>query len=612
MSIIDYTVNQLICKCSFGVIYNVKEISSEKNYSMGIFDANNISDEKLKIITKEIESFSKIENKWFIKLYKYFIEKEKYYLIFELCDNSLDLEIKKRNGFTIEEIKEILNQLNKIFIFMNSNKIKYGYLDLKPNNILIKYINNEKTKFIIKLFENNLINILTLNDKNIEKENTNSETLGFFINETNNNIKSILWNIGILISYMLFNQLPFDKNNEKYLKEEFINKISQDENLKNLLENLLKEKEEERLSWKEYFNHPFFKNSTNSIEYEKNLIICEIEIKKDKVNEFIQILNCYDETKKDDHFLIGVENEKEIKDKCELFLDNNQIDFCFKYKFLSEGKYKIQIIFDQPLKNSNYLFYKCFLINSLDLSNFISNDILNMNGMFFNCSYLTSLNLTNFNTSNVKDMSYMFRDCSSLTSLDLLSFNTFNVKDMSNMFENCYSLTSLNLSNFNTSNVISMTDMFSYCYSLTSLNLSNFNTINVINMRSMFSRCSSLINIDLSNFNTCNVWNMSCMFYGCSSLTSLNLSNFNTSNVIEIYSMFYYCRSLTSLDLSNFNTNNMKDMRNMFYYCRSLIYLNLSNFNISDDINIKDIFNSLNKKCEIITQDKNLLNKIKK
>ena len=54
--------------------------------------------------------------------------------------------------------------------------------------------------------------------------------------------------------------------------------------------------------------------------------------------------------------------------------------------------------------------------------------------MFYNCSKLNSLNLSNFNTNNVTNMSSMFYDCSSLTSLNLSNFNTNNVTNMENMF----------------------------------------------------------------------------------------------------------------------------------------------------------------------------------
>ena len=119
----------------------------------------------------------------------------------------------------------------------------------------------------------------------------------------------------------------------------------------------------------------------------KNEIICEYKIKK-KGN--IRILNSYDEVVRNYNDFKGIENEKEIKDKCEIYINENKIDFCYKYEL--EGKNIIKI--------------KC--INSLN----------NINFMFFSCSSLTSLNLSNFNTNNVKDMSYMFRNCSSLTSLN--------------------------------------------------------------------------------------------------------------------------------------------------------------------------------------------------
>ena len=53
-----------------------------------------------------------------------------------------------------------------------------------------------------------------------------------------------------------------------------------------------------------------------------------------------------------------------------------------------------------------------------------------MCAMFFKCYSLTSLNLSNFNTKNVQNMSYMFNECSSLTSLNLSNFNTNNVITM--------------------------------------------------------------------------------------------------------------------------------------------------------------------------------------
>ena len=72
--------------------------------------------------------------------------------------------------------------------------------------------------------------------------------------------------------------------------------------------------------------------------------------------------------------------------------------------------------------------------------------------------------------------------------------------------------------------------------------------------------------------------------------------------------MFFNCNKLTSLNLSNFNTNNVKDMSRMFSCCSSLTSLNLSNFNTNNVNNMSCMFDDLNKNCDIITTDNNLLN----
>jgi len=312
----------------------------------------------------------------------------------------------------------------------------------------------------------------------------------------------------------------------------------------------------------DYKNIQLFHNPSFNYNKKINDIICEYNI-NNKNN--VQILNCYEEVKKNNTFLDwniinDNGNEIEIKENCQIYLNEKPIYFSFKKNFENEGKNIIKIILKNPLTYTNFMFCNCFNLISLDLSN--------------------------FNTINVKDMSYMFYYCPSLTFLNLSNYNTNNVSDMSYMFYKCSSLTSLNLSNFKTNKVNNMRYMFSNCSNLTSLDLSNFNTINVKDMSYMFFDCNSLNSLQIKNFNTNNVNNMNNMFSHCCSLTSLNISNFNTNNVNNMNNMFFYCSSLISLDLSNFNTINVKDIANIF------TGLNKNAFIITNDILLKEIIAS--------------------
>ena len=341
--------------------------------------------------------------------------------------------------------------------------------------------------------------------------------------------------------------------------------------------------------YREYRNR--INNNVNS-----SYIVGEIDIKE---NKEIRIINSYEEAKRSDNkFKIygndsEYNNEEEIKEKCQIKIDGEQIDFSYIHDF-NIGKHKIEYIFRNNIIKADYMFYGCEYLIILDLSNFNTQDVTNMSSMFNGCNSLTNLNLANFNTQNVVDMSRMFFKCNSLQNLNLSHFNTQNLVNMSHMFDNCSALKSLNLSSFNTQKVNDMNHLFYGCKSLVDLNLSSFNTENVINMRSMFDDCNSLENIDLSKFNTQNVEYMDLMFFACDSLQSLNLSNFNTQKVNNLSCLFDGCNSLKNLDLSSFNTEKVTDMSCMFSCCFSLKNLNISNFDTRYVANMSRMFNECN------------------
>ena len=150
-----------------------------------------------------------------------------------------------------------------------------------------------------------------------------------------------------------------------------------------------------------------------------NYIIGEIEINEDNINEDIRLINTFEEVKR--QYKLGdkeddykYENEKEIKDNCEIKINNNIIPFKYFYKFNQKGKYIIQYSFKKYLTKINHMFFRCSSLSNLNLSNFNTQNVTDMNGLFSGCSSLLNLDLSNFNTQNVTNMSNMFDDCRSL------------------------------------------------------------------------------------------------------------------------------------------------------------------------------------------------------
>ena len=366
-------------------------------------------------------------------------------------DNNRKIYTNEKNDITIIEIKEKEDKLNNKYLELDDNIINHLKLNSNEELYCLNNIYSNESIYMLNYPEDNNITvsygkILYLNNTklfyqcNINKNSfgspillaNNQKLIGIF----NSNSTKYKYNKGDLLIYSL---IEFSKNINKSL---LINKES---------------------------------------DLINNYIIGIFDIKED--NQSIRIISSYEQYCREykfDKYEKEYENEKEIKDYCEIKINDELIPFSYFHTFNKKGIYKIKYT---------------FLLN-----------ITKIDYMFYGCSSLAHLDLSNFNTNIVTNMSYIFRGCSSLTSI--------------------------NVSNINTNNVTDMSCMFSWCSSLITLNLSNFNTDNVTNMSWMFSGYSSLISIDLSNFNTNNVKDMSCIFYGCVKLTKNNIIT-NNKKILE-------------------------------------------------------------------------------
>ena len=233
---------------------------------------NNEMKECINGFIKEIENMKiaqgkNKDNENAVKLYEYFDTQNEFALVMELCDDNMENYLsKKRNDFTKEEYYKIINQLNNSFTNFAKEKLVFGEITLK--NILLKYENENRTKFDIKLKFNdqsNLMQNLSNSETSIRRKKTsNNYKAPEILKGGNYNIKSDLWNLGIILYVLFFKKYPFDGSNIKeileniQLGEEKLEETN-DENLDDLISKLLKENPKERMEWNEYFNHAFFK-----------------------------------------------------------------------------------------------------------------------------------------------------------------------------------------------------------------------------------------------------------------------------------------------------------------------------------------------------------------
>ena len=279
---------------AFGTVYKARKKDTKEIRAIKVIDIkkfvkdseNNgkvLSEKEIKdfidTIIKEINVMQILEgenheNKNTVKFYEYYYKQNiEIAIVMELCDENLAKMIGKKNNkkLTFDEIRNILHQLNNTFKIMVNKKI--AHRDLKPQNILVKYQNeNDKNNYIIKLCDYGVSKKLEMTKGLLSRivGTMNFMAPEIMFKNDKFDLKCDLWSLGIIIYYLYFGVNPFGEYETAYYhniknegQEDF--DFSNNKDFDDLIRKLLIKEPEKRISWEDYFNHPFLKINQNII-----------------------------------------------------------------------------------------------------------------------------------------------------------------------------------------------------------------------------------------------------------------------------------------------------------------------------------------------------------
>ena len=224
----------------------------------------------------EIEILGKLNDcESSVRYYGYYDQKNAKILVLEKCDQDLKQYMEKtiKRNLTVEEIKKIFIKLNEVFKKMQKEHIIHR--DLKLENFLIKYIDDKKTNFIVKLSDYGISKYLNKGNTSFTEGKGTHETtapeiiltkpsehkslvdifsLGVILYQLSHNLKHPFLNFGFgNIDIVYYNNYDEDKYDI-----EFDNSIKNGD-FKDLLKKMLRLNPKNRLTWEQYFEHSFFK-----------------------------------------------------------------------------------------------------------------------------------------------------------------------------------------------------------------------------------------------------------------------------------------------------------------------------------------------------------------
>ena len=376
-----YNLKKEIGHGSFGRVYIGEDQKTKELYAIKRVDKRQLQQSQYleKAFWKEVEIMKKIQSPYSVKLYNVLTSLHYYNMVEELCDGDLYTELMKRpNGFSTEEVRRIMIQLNDAFAQMQKHKIVHR--DLKVQNIFIKYTTSPE--FDVKLGDYGFSKELS-DDITATKLGTPITMAPEILMNRAYTSKADLWSIGVIIYHLLFKDLPFKGRNEGMILQNILhNNIPRnptDQLLNDLIHRLLVVDPKKRITWKDYFAHPFFGNTPRYKEVPEQEEKIDNELLKQytvisafntglKENEYYKCYICKDVNKNTQVFMKEYSNlyvnkfpyqyKKEI-DLFKTFGNNNKV---LKYlDSFSEGEksyvifeYQEGQILDLYLKNNDF------------------------------------------------------------------------------------------------------------------------------------------------------------------------------------------------------------------------------------------------------------------
>ena len=312
---------------------------------------------------KEIDSMRKCNCENSVKLIKNFETKNNYNIIMELCDSDLLCYLNNRNNkFSVEEVRETFQQLNNVFKIMKKNNIIHR--DLKLGNILIKYVDDAKKKFIPKLSDYGFSKDLNNNNYTDTRLGTPATMAPEIMMNLQYNDEADLWSIGVMMYQLHFKEIPYQGFNEKEILLKIQNntprKHPNDQIFRDLLNKLLIIDPKKRISWNDYFNHPFF-NRNNNLENKQKRYI-KISDFKNGINCTPKMFQCYiaKDTSNNKNVLIKSYDDEFIKKYNSLLSEEIGL-----FKAFYGNKNVLKLINYYKEENRTNLVFECFNYETL-------------------------------------------------------------------------------------------------------------------------------------------------------------------------------------------------------------------------------------------------------
>eukprot|EP01116_Phalansterium_solitarium_P022253 TRINITY_DN7280_c0_g1_i1.p1 TRINITY_DN7280_c0_g1~~TRINITY_DN7280_c0_g1_i1.p1 ORF type:complete len:699 (+),score=134.04 TRINITY_DN7280_c0_g1_i1:100-2196(+) len=273
-----FTVGRYVCKGgresmlghgSFANVYRAEDSADGRVVAVKVVDVERLTrgNQKLKHhLASEIQIMKDLAHENIVSLFDVFVMSESYiYMVFEYCNGGdLAKYLQKHRRVPEAETQFLIRQLASGLQFLRSKNIIHR--DLKPQNLLL-HIPTPGGPICLKIADFGFARFI---DPQSVADTLCGSPLYMapeILRLQSYSVKSDLWSVGAILFEMLSGAPPFPVKNHvdllRMIDKKFKLTIPPDLHLSksclDLLQSLLKQDPLQRMSWEEFFMHPFLK-----------------------------------------------------------------------------------------------------------------------------------------------------------------------------------------------------------------------------------------------------------------------------------------------------------------------------------------------------------------
>ena len=262
-----YKLERQIGEGGYGQVFLVRHKKMNMLRAMKIIPVNSKNEEEK--TDEEIELLRQLDHPNIVKLFEYFSDEDKYYLITEYCRGGdlFDL-IKKKKRFSEMSASYIMYQIFRALLYCHYTH-HLVHRDIKPENIVVYKKNNiGEDLYDVKLIDFGISKIF--NKVEVNNDHKIKGSLNYIAPEVLKRTydeKCDIWSCGVILYILVIGNYPFNGNNKNEIlsniekgnytfPEGFIRNASPE--IRDLIQQCLQVNPSSRISAKKALNHPFF------------------------------------------------------------------------------------------------------------------------------------------------------------------------------------------------------------------------------------------------------------------------------------------------------------------------------------------------------------------